>query len=150
MKVTYVWSTSHWIMPRIIIGVLVVLAVLMLIERALKCKETGTPFINLKGYHFLAQDYDKLKFWGSIVLIAAYIFCMPLMGFLASSILYIFLLNVLFSGVGQVKEAIEAVKAGQVKGNVACKSLLVSLIVSVVASVLIWFTFGTLFQVTLP
>lgn len=144
-KINYSWGNAHWIVPPIIIGVLCVLFVLILIRRALKCAKDHTPFINLH-YHFFVENWDKLKLIGCLVLLLLYPIAMQAIHFLPASIIFIFLFNVLFCGV----DKLEMIKQGGGLKNEGLKSVLVSLLISVIASVLIWFIFGTIFRVTLP
>lgn len=144
-KINYSWGNAHWIVPPIIIGVLCVLFVLILIRRALKCAKEHTPFINL-NYHFFVENWDKLKLIGCLVLLLLYPIAMKAIHFLPASIIFIFLFNVLFCGV----DKLAMIKQGGGLKNEGLKSVLVSLLISVIASVLIWFIFGTVFRVTLP
>jgi hypothetical protein len=61
-----------------------------------------------------------------------------------------FLFNVIFNGVEQVKGFVEGIKTKEGWSNPGFRSIIISLIVSVVSSVLIWLIFGTLFKITLP
>lgn len=96
------------------------------------------------------KNADYLRLFGTLILFALYTLLMPIMGFLAASILFVFLFNVLYCGVNQLKEACVAVKTHQVKGSKAVKSLVISLCISVVASLIIWLVFGVIFKITLP
>ena len=149
-KITYRLSTSHQIFPPIIIGVLVFLAVIMLIQRALRCKKMGTPFFNFKNYHFFEKNWDKIRLPGTLLLLVLYFPAMDLLGFLPASIIFIFLLNVLFVGIGQLASIPVAFKTKRFWSNHDFRSLLISLIISVVSSTLIWFLFGKMFKITLP
>lgn len=149
LKINYKPSTSHWIFPPIIIGILVVLGIVMMIQRMVKCKKERRPFVSLKDYHFFSTGYDKVKLWGTLILFVLYILLMPVMHFLSASIIFVFLYNVLYCGIGQVKEAICDIK-GHVKPSAACRSLLVSLVISVLFSVGIWYLFGVVLMVSLP
>ena len=145
MKINYSWGTAHWIVPPIIMGVLAVLFVGILIQRAVKCRKTNTPFINLHA-RILVENWDKVRLIGTFVLLLLYPFAMNLMHFLWASILFIFLFNVLFCGI----DKIALVKNGGGLQNEGIRSLLISLLVSVIASTLIWFIFGYVFRITLP
>jgi uncharacterized protein with PQ loop repeat len=57
---------------------------------------------------------------------------LELIGFLPASLIFVFLFNILFAGAKNKK------------------SILVSAIISIVASVGIWYIFGYLFNITLP
>ena len=120
-KLNYKYSTSHLVMPTIVGGVLVLLIVIMLIQRASRCRKEGKPFI-------------------------AYFFLLNKLHFLPASLIFIFLLNVLYD------ESINlAALAGKADGPVIrWKPLMTSAVITVVFSVGIWYLFGTVFNITLP
>ncbi|NLA98269.1 MAG: tripartite tricarboxylate transporter TctB family protein, partial [Spirochaetales bacterium] len=60
-RISYKPSTSHWLFPPMIMGILVFLMVIMLIQRAIKCKKQGKPFFNFKNYHFFVANWDKVR-----------------------------------------------------------------------------------------
>lgn len=142
----YKYSDSHLVVPRIVGGILILLAVILLIQRAMKCKKEGKPFVDLKGWRFLEVGYDKVKFWGSLVILVAYFFCLDKLHFLPSSLIFIFLLNVLYDESINLKALF-----GKGEGPVIrWKPLATSAIITVVFSVGVWYLFGTLFNITLP
>ena len=132
MKLKIINSTSHWVMPRIVMGILVVLLVTIGIQRLIHCRKTGTPFIQLKNYRFFRPGWDKVKLLGGILTFVAYIYLMEFLTFLPASIISIFIFNVLFDN--------ERTK----------KSMITSGVISVGFSVFIWLIFGVLFRITLP
>ena len=132
MKLKIINSTSHWVMPRIVMGILVVLLVIIGIQRLIHCRKTGTPFIQLKNYRFCRPGWDKVKLLGGILTFVAYIYLMEFLTFLPASIISIFIFNVLFDN--------ERTK----------KSMITSGVISVGFSVFIWLIFGVLFRITLP
>lgn len=132
MKLKIINSTSHWVMPRIVIGILVILLIIIGIQRLIHCKKNGIPFINLKNYHFFRPDWDKVKLLGGILAFIAYIYLMEFLTFLPASIISIFIFNVLFDN--------ERTK----------KSMITSGAISVGFSIFIWLVFGILFRITLP
>ena len=132
MKLKIINSTSHWVMPRIVMGILVVLLVIIGIQRLIHCRKTGTPFIQLKNYSFFRPGWDKVKLLGGILTFVAYIYLMEFLTFLPASIISIFIFNVLFDN--------ERTK----------KSMITSGVISVGFSVFIWLIFGVLFRITLP
>ena len=132
MKLKIINSTSHWVMPRIVMGILVVLLVILGIQRLIHCRKTGTPFIQLKNYRFFRPGWDKVKLLGGILTFVAYIYLMEFLTFLPASIISIFIFNVLFDN--------ERTK----------KSMITSGVISVGFSVFIWLIFGVLFRITLP
>ena len=132
MKLKIINSTSHWVMPRIVMGILEVLLVIIGIQRLIHCRKTGTPFIQLKNYRFFRPGWDKVKLLGGILTFVAYIYLMEFLTFLPASIISIFIFNVLFDN--------ERTK----------KSMITSGVISVGFSVFIWLIFGVLFRITLP
>ncbi len=150
LRVNYKPSTSHWLFPPMIMWILAIMLVIMAIERAVKCKKSGKPFFNLKGYRFFIENWDKVKLVGTIVLMVLYFPSMNLIGFLPASIIFIFLFNVLFVGVSQLASIAVAFKTKKFWSNPDFRSLVISLIISVVSSTIIWFLFGQVFKITLP
>jgi hypothetical protein len=131
-------------------GILAILLAIMFLQHVVKCKKEGKPVFRLKGYRFFVENWDKVRFLGTLILLVAYFPAMELMGFLPASILFVFLFNVLFCGVEQLASIPVAFKTRTFWSNPDFKSLLISLIISVVSSVLIWFIFGQVFKITLP
>lgn len=72
-----------------------------------------------------------MKLFGTLVLFAAYIIAMDILGFTAASIIFVFLFNVLYAGTKP-------------------KSLAISALIAVVASIIISIAFGVIFKITLP
>lgn len=141
MTVSYSFSTMHWFFPKIIIGILIILGIMLIIQRAMRCKKQGIPFVNLKGYHFFKPGYDKIKFWGSIILFIAYIALLEPLSFLWASCIFITAFNLLFS------EAIYSEEKGL---SIDLKNVGVSVLIGVVASAFIWVLFYKIFNITLP
>lgn len=134
MRIDVVYSTQHWIMPRILITILVLLgAFIFVIEGRARMKKGGS-FLPKMGKLF-AENYDKIKFWGCIVLMAAYYFLLDKIGFTVCSIIFLILFNTLFAGKDRMKDK---------------KYHINSVIISVVACVLVSVLFGTVFAITLP
>jgi hypothetical protein len=134
MRINVVYSTQHWIMPKILIGILIALgAVIFILEGRARVKKGGS-FMPKMGKIF-AENYDKMKFWGSIVLMAAYYFLLDKIGFTVCSIIFLILFNTLFAGKDRMKDK---------------KYHINSVIISVVACVLVSIVFGTVFAITLP
>lgn len=150
LRVNYKPSTAHWLFPPIIMWILGILFVIMLIQRALKSKRNGTPFFNIKGYRFFIENWDKVKLPGTVLLMVLYFPSMNLIGFLPASIIFVFLFNVLFVGLSQLKSIPVAFKTKQFWSNPDFRSLLISVIISVIASTIVWFLFGFVFRITLP
>lgn len=131
-KIDITYSRSHWVMPKIIIGVLIILAVVIFIQEYMKARKANKPFMNLKGWRFFAEGYDKVKLFGSIGLLFAYIVLMKLIGFIASSIIIASSFNILFA---EKKDK---------------KSIAINIGIAVIETLLLWFIFGYILEVTLP
>lgn len=147
-KISYRPSTSHWLFPPIVIGILIILLAAITLRRYLRCRKSGEPFIKLNGYLFFVKGWDRMRFIGTFVLFVFYVFSMNLFGFLASSIVFIFLYNVLYVGVDRLFGLPAEARAGNAAPVV--RSLAVSLAISVISSASIWYLFGQVFKITLP
>lgn len=135
MRIDIVYSTQHWIMPKILITIIIILgAIIFFLEGRARVKKGGSFIPKFSG-KFFAENYDKVKFWGTIALIAAYFFCLDKIGFTVCSIIFLILFNTLFAGKDRLKDK---------------KYHINSVIISVVACVLISIVFGTAFAITLP
>lgn len=128
--INLVYSTQHWVVPTIIGVVLVVLLAAVIITEGLARKKKGEPFF-AKPKAFFIEGYDKLKFWGTLALFVGYIFFLQILGFTVTSLIFVFLFNVLYTGVKP-------------------KALLTSAIITVVAVLAISILFGVIFNITLP
>ncbi|SEM53530.1 Tripartite tricarboxylate transporter TctB family protein [Mesobacillus persicus] len=124
------YDEYHIIFPRIIMGILILLVVLMLIKALIKRLKDGS--LTQFKFKFFEENFDKLKLFGTIGLIVVYVFFLEIIGFIASSIVFMFLLTILL------------------KGNFQRKTIVISVINSVTTSILVWFFFGYLFDITLP
>lgn len=125
-----VYSTQHWIVPRIVIAILAVLfAVIVVSEGTARVKAGGTFFV--KPGKFFNDGYDRVKLWGTLILFIAYIACLDVLGFTVTSVIFVFLFNVLYAGTSR-------------------KSLILSVVLAVASSVIISVMFGVLFNITLP
>lgn len=129
MKINYVHSTAHLLMPKIVGTILVILLVAILVCDYLKAKKSGEK---KERSPFFIEGFDKLKLFGSFGLFAVYIALLEPLGFLVSSILAMFGFNLVF------------------ESSTDKKSILISGIASVVFPVLLWFVFGYVFNITLP
>lgn len=134
MRINVVYSTQHWIFPIITIGILVILGVLLIALEGRARIKAGKGFFAKPG-RFFEENYDKVKFWGCLVLMFVYFFFLDKIGFTVWSIICLFLFNTLFANKEQMKNP---------------KYHITSAIISVVACVVISLVFGTLFTITLP
>ena len=125
----YKYSTSHLFFPKIIITLLIDLGLIIAVPKVLAALRSGK---RLAVPRFFVEGYDKLKFWGTLALMAVYVLALQHLGFLPASLACIFLFNVLFCGTLQ------------------WRSLLTSAVISVTASLFVWYVFGVLFNITLP
>jgi putative tricarboxylic transport membrane protein len=122
------YSEYHIIFPKIIGTILVILLLAMGLQALIKKFKGG----KLKEFTFFDKDLHKLKFFGTIGLLIVYVFFLEIIGFIPSSIAFMFLLTALF------------------RGDLKKNTLVVSAANAVVTSVLVWFFFGYLFDITLP
>lgn len=125
-----VYSTQHWIVPRIVMVILAVLLVAIIVLEGTARVKAGGSFI-IKPGRFFIEGCDHFKLWGTLVLFAAYIYCLDIIGFTVTSILFVFLFNVLYAGTSK-------------------KSLIMSVILAVGSSLIISVMFGIVFNITLP
>lgn len=145
-KLDYKYSTSHLVVPRIVGGILILLAVILLIQRAMRCKKEGKPFVDFKGWRLFDKGYSKVKFWGSLLILAAYFFLLDKIHFLPASLISIFLLNVLYDDSVNIPALL-----GKAQGPVIrWRPLVSSAVITVVFSVGVWYLFGSVFNITLP
>lgn len=128
--INVVYSTEHWIVPIIVICILAVLLVAMIVTEGIARTKAGGSFIAKPG-RFFNKDADYVKLFGTLILFAAYIVCLNILGFTASSIIFVFLFNLLYAGLEK-------------------KSVIISIIIAVVASLIISVVFGVIFNITLP
>ncbi len=124
------YSTAHLVMPRIVIGILIILLVAIVITEGLARVKAGGSFFAKPG-RFFKENADYVKLFGTLILFVGYILTLGVLGFTATSIIFVFLFNFLYADKNP-------------------KSILISVIIAVVASLLIAYLFGVVFQITLP
>ncbi len=107
----------------------VLLIAIIVTEGTARVKAGGSFFV--KPGRFFIEGCDHIKLWGTLVLFIAYIFCLDIIGFTVTSIIFVFLFNVLYAGTEK-------------------KSLILSVVLAVVSSVVISVLFGVVFNITLP
>jgi len=132
LKISFKHSTSHEVFPRIILGILAIFLVILLAQAVIKAVQSKKPLIQVSGKHFFIDHYDKLKLFGTFVLLILYALAMPRIGFVISGIIFISLFHLLYAGRKDLK------------------SIAFSIGLSVVETYAIWFVFGQLLEVTLP
>ncbi len=144
-------KNMHLFFPTAVSIICAVLFLIVLIQRALRCKKEGTPFINFKGYHFFVPGYDKVKFWGTLILFTLYIYLLPKIHFIPAGIIFITLFNVLFTNCVNLEKLFgQKQNAGYNAPMVNAKDLVISIVVSVIFSVGLWLIFFKGFNITLP
>ncbi len=132
LKIPIVHSTSHKIFPRIVLAILIILAVIMFIQYILKARKEKTKLFSLKGKQFFEDNYDKVKLFGTIIFLFAFIFLLEPLGFIIASIIFMSLFNILFSG------------------KYSKKDIVISTGIAIIETMSVWFIFGYLFEITLP
>ena len=125
-----VYSTQHWIMPRIVMVVLAVLLAAIIATEGMARVKSGGSFLAKPG-KFFREGCDHVKRWGTLVLFAGYLWCLNVIGFTVTSMVFVFLFNVLYAGTEK-------------------KSLLLSAALSVSSALIISVLFGVVFNITLP
>ncbi len=128
--INVVYSSEHWIMPHIIMVLLVILALAIIITEGMERTKKGEAFFKLPKSFFI-EKADYVKLFGTLILFAGYIFTLDKLGFTVTSIIFVFLFNILYAGTSP-------------------KSILISVIIAIAASLIISIAFGVVFQITLP
>ncbi|WP_313164629.1 tripartite tricarboxylate transporter TctB family protein [Sedimentibacter sp.] len=132
MSIKIVYSTSHTVFPKIILGILILFAVILFIQALMKAKKLKCPVFNFKSKKFFIENYDKMKFYGTIILLALYVICMNLLRFIPASIIFISLFNILYAGKKDIK------------------TIAICIGIAAIETLLVWFIFGYVFDITLP
>ncbi|WLD93713.1 tripartite tricarboxylate transporter TctB family protein [Alkalihalobacillus sp. AL-G] len=130
LTLEYKFSESHTVFPKIILSVLIILLILIMLSNVIHRAKAGK--LKEFNFKFFIDNYDKYKFYGTIALLLGYGFILEPIGFLPASIPFMFLIMLLYIG------------------NLKKKAIILSLANSIITSVLIWFLFGKLFDITLP
>lgn len=94
-----VYSTQHWIVPKIVIGILIVFLAAIIITEGMARVKVGEPFFKKPG-KFFKDNCDYVKLFGTLILFIGYIACLNVIGFTITSIIFVFLFNVLYAGTG--------------------------------------------------
>ena len=132
MSIKIVYSKSHTIFPKIIIGVLILFAIILFIQSLMKSRKLNCPLFDFKSKRFFIEQYDKLKLFGTLILLVLYIFSMNLLGFVAAGIIFISLFNILYAGKKDIK------------------TIAICIGIATIETLLVWFIFGYVFEITLP
>ncbi len=132
------FEQSHLFFPRIIITIL---AILLVVIAIMHLPHKIQQFKNGDKMRFFEENYDKFKLFSTIALIMIYFKAMEVVGgffpnmgygFLFTSIVFIFVISLLFIGKSTKKK------------------LIAITLNSIITPALAWFIFGYLFHITLP
>lgn len=130
LTLNFKFSESHLVFPRITTNILIFLGALILISNIYKKYKAGT--LTQFRFKFFKEGFDKFKFFGTMGLLVGYVLMLERIGFLTSSIVFVFLATMLFYG------------------NLQKKTIIISIVNSLATSYIIWFIFGKLINITLP
>lgn len=142
LSISIDFETSHLFFPRIIIGVIFLLLIIIGVKELIKKIRAGNLKESLKGFRFFEENYDKIKLYGSIVSVGCYFFFMDFigrffpnqgLGFLITSIPFMFVMSYLLVGRDNFKNHRTSI-----------------LISSVLTPLFAWVLFAKLFYITLP
>ncbi|MFC3040763.1 tripartite tricarboxylate transporter TctB family protein [Virgibacillus xinjiangensis] len=124
------YSTYHLVFPRIIWSILILIGAVLLLSNLIKRTKEG----RLTNFHFrfFTENYDKVKFYGTIVLLVVYAAILERIGFVPASIIFMLLITLLYIG------------------NIRRKSIIISITNSLATTIVVWYVFGQLFDITLP
>ncbi|SFG77487.1 tripartite tricarboxylate transporter TctB family protein [Oribacterium sp. WCC10] len=128
--INVVYSTEHWIVPRIVICILCILLAAIIITEGRARVAKGEAFFSMPK-KFFKDNPDFIKLFGTLVLFVGYIVTLDIIGFTLTSIIFVFLFNILYAGTSP-------------------KSIGISLLIAVVASLIVSIAFGVFFKITLP
>lgn len=130
-KLEVQYSTSHLFFPKIVIAILLILAVIIVAKNVVIRVRNKQPAIKL-SWKFFVPEADFFMLFGSLVLFILYIMALDFLGFLVSSLIFIFLFNLLFCRTLKIKSA------------------LISLVISLISCVSVWYLFSVVFNISLP
>lgn len=114
------------------ISILIFLGIIIIVTNVIKRVKSG----NLKSYKFkfkfFVDDLDKGKLFGTAALLIIYAATLERIGFIAASVIFMFLITLLYYG------------------DIRKKSILISISNSLATTIIVWYVFGQLFDITLP
>lgn len=131
-KLKIIHSQSQSVFPKIVFYILIFLLVIMLVQAVMKAKKENRPLFNFKDKKFFVENPDKVKLFGTLILLIVYVVSMKLIGFIPSSILSLTLFNLLYAAKRDKRE---------IRNSIG---------ISIVETMLIWVVFGYMFNITLP
>ncbi|SDI39023.1 tripartite tricarboxylate transporter TctB family protein [Alteribacillus bidgolensis] len=124
------YNNYHLLFPRIIISILIILGIVLLITNIIKRVKNGN--LTSFSFTFFVDNYDKVKLFGTAVLLIVYAGTLEIIGFIPASVLFMFLVTLLYIG------------------NIRKKSIMISVSNSLATTIIVWYVFGQLFDITLP
>lgn len=131
-NIEIVHSQSHLLFPKIIIFIVGLLGLALIIQRFLSSRKINRKFLNLGEFTFFEENIDKIKFFGTIIGLAIFVLLMQTVGFIVGSFVGLSILNIIYNGWGNKKTIIK------------------SLIISLIETLVVWYLFSNIFGVTLP
>ncbi|UJL45716.1 tripartite tricarboxylate transporter TctB family protein [Virgibacillus sp. NKC19-16] len=123
------YSNYHLIFPKIIASILIMIGIVLLVTSLIKKWKAKKLRFQFK---FFSENYDKVKIYGTIILLIVYVLTLEIIGFVPASIIFMVLVTLLYIG------------------NIKKKSITVSITNSLATTIVIWYVFGQLFDITLP
>jgi len=132
------YSEYHTVFPRLIIYFLILLGILLIIKqvihkiKAKKLIQQDKSDVQQGKESSIEKKFNIVMFSGSIVLLVAYGFALEWFGFIYPTVLFIILSTLLY------------------KASTNKSSVFISVVNAISTTVLIYFIFGTLFDITLP
>lgn len=131
MKLEIIHSTSHLVFPKIVITILGILLIILLIQRYLKTKKTGVKFLS-NNFSFFKEESEPKILLITIVDLILFILLMKKFSFIVGGIVCISILNILYNKSENIK------------------NIILSILISVIETLIVWFLFSQLFGITLP
>lgn len=131
-NIEIVHSQSHLIFPKIILIVFGLLGIGLIIQRIISTKRLKLEFVDSEKFSFFEKNMDKTKFIGTFVALILFVVAMKYLSFIVGGIIGMSILNLLYND------------------SHTNKNVLISIIISVVETLVVWFLFSNVFGVTLP
>lgn len=131
------FNNYHLVFPYAIGALLVVLLLAMAIKKLIagataKSSDTGDSSAEESRFRFFDVDFDWMKLFGALGCTVVYILLLAPLGFLISSILFIFGISLIF------------------KPRFTPRALIGPAANAIVTPLVLWLVFGQLFDITLP
>ena len=123
------FSESHLFFPKVIFTILIILGIGIIIENLHKRRREQKTGFNFK---FFIDNYDKVKFFGTIAALIFYVLLLEKLGFIIATLIFMFIATILF------------------EGNLKGRTLAISAVSSVATTLISWYFFAHLINITLP